>query len=84
MYLFHMPLRAVLRDRLYGPSRFPTLFGSELPGQLLFYAASIAITLAAAMASWHLYEKHFLKLKRFFPAAHAATPTAPPNETHAA
>ena len=27
------------------------------------------LTIAAAYASWHLFEKHFLKLKRFFPAA---------------
>jgi len=67
LYLFHLPLRALIRDTVYGPERFPKLMGSQLPGQLLFYVFALAISLAAAMLSWHLYEKHFLKLKRFFP-----------------
>jgi peptidoglycan/LPS O-acetylase OafA/YrhL len=33
---------------------------------MLFYAVSIAATFVAAWASYHLYEKHFLKMKRFF------------------
>jgi peptidoglycan/LPS O-acetylase OafA/YrhL len=65
IYLFHLPLRALLRDTVYGPERFPVLFGSKIPGQLLFYAVATLLTLAVAMASWHLFEKHFLKLKRY-------------------
>jgi peptidoglycan/LPS O-acetylase OafA/YrhL len=78
MYLFHLPLRGLLRDRVYKPSHFLTLHGSQLPGQLLFYPLAILFTLAAAMLSWHLYEKHFLKLKRFFPTptAHHSEPAA--------
>jgi peptidoglycan/LPS O-acetylase OafA/YrhL len=65
IYLFHLPLRALLRDTVYGPDRFLTLFGSQIPGQLLFYVAATLLTLPVAMASWHLFEKHFLKLKRY-------------------
>lgn len=83
MYLFHLPLRAAIRDTAYGPGRFPTLFGSQLPGQLLFYPLAIAVTLGAAILSWHLYEKHFLKLKRYFPSSHTAS-NARPTETHGA
>ncbi len=41
---------------------------------------SLALSLAFAYASWHLYEKHFLKLKRFFPreSSRAAVPAAHP------
>jgi peptidoglycan/LPS O-acetylase OafA/YrhL len=73
LYLIHLPLRALIRDRLFGPSTraprfvFPALFGSELPGQLLFYAIAIAASLGVAWLSFHLFEKQFLKLKRFFP-----------------
>jgi peptidoglycan/LPS O-acetylase OafA/YrhL len=75
LYLFHLPLRALIRDTVYGPARFPAIAGSQLPGQLLFYAAGISLSLVAAWFSWHAYEKHFLKLKRFFPMRRAATGT---------
>lgn len=76
MYLFHLPIRALIRDRIFGPTaeglapriRFPRVLGSEIPGQLIFYVVATAATLALAWLSWHCFEKHFLKLKRFFPA----------------
>ncbi len=66
LYLFHLPLRAVVRDNIYGPDQFLTWMGSQFPGQLIFFVLSFAITLPIAWLSWHLYEKHFLKLKSFF------------------
>lgn len=73
LYLIHLPIRAVVRDRFYGPSyskpphTFHRLWGSELPGQLLFYALCAGPILVAAWGMYHLFEKHFLRLKRFFP-----------------
>jgi peptidoglycan/LPS O-acetylase OafA/YrhL len=66
LYLFHLPLRALIRDTVYGREDFPTLLGSLIPGQILFYALSSALALAAAWLSWQLFEKHFLSLQRFF------------------
>ena len=66
LYLFHYPILGAIRDSAYGPSRFPRLLGSPLPGQLLFYVVATLPALACAWASWHLFEKQFLKLKRFF------------------
>jgi peptidoglycan/LPS O-acetylase OafA/YrhL len=66
LYLFHLPIRAVIRDQFYGPDKFLTVFGSTLPGQLLFYAVATSIAFAAAWLSWHVYEQQFLKLKRYF------------------
>ncbi len=40
-------------------------------GQLRYTAASLAITFACALVSWHALEKHFLGLKRFFPYSRA-------------
>ena len=75
LYLCHLPLRAVLRDVVFGPNqphlsplwRFPTLGGSELPGQLLFFALALAVSLGTAFVSWHVFERWFLELKRWFP-----------------
>ena len=73
LYLFHIPLRALVRDRIFGPEgtparwHFPLVQGSELPAQILFTVVTIPLVLAAAWVSYHLWEKPFLRLKRFFP-----------------
>lgn len=67
IYLFHVPMILALEALLYGPGQFHTLLGSALPGQLVFYALSIGLPLAAAWLSWRLFEAPFLSLKRFFP-----------------
>lgn len=66
LYLLHLPVATILRDRVFPPTAFPKLLGSALPGQLLFYALATAASLALAVLSYHLFEKHFLKLKRHF------------------
>ena len=75
LYLFHNPMRALVRDLVYGPESFATFLGSKMPGQFLFYVLSFAVTLPVAWLSWHLFEKHFLTLKRFF--EHGRAPKAP-------
>ena len=72
LYLFHLPLRAMVRDGFYGRDDLWTLFGSQIPGQLVFYAISTALALVAAKLSWELYERRWLELKRFFPVAPSA------------
>jgi peptidoglycan/LPS O-acetylase OafA/YrhL len=77
LYLFHLPIRAAIRDVVYGPDQFFLLGGSQLPGQLLFYALALTASFAAALLSWHLYEKQFLKLKVFFPSRSQRVVAAP-------
>jgi peptidoglycan/LPS O-acetylase OafA/YrhL len=66
LYLFHLPVRAMIRDTVYGPDRFLMVGGSRLPGQILFYFLSTLGALAVAWLSWNLYERHFLSLKSRF------------------
>jgi peptidoglycan/LPS O-acetylase OafA/YrhL len=40
--------------------------GSQLLARLFYLALMSALTIAAAAASWHLFEKHVLKLKGWF------------------
>lgn len=73
MYLLHMPLQEVIRRFMIPVDRFPTIGGSQLPGLIAHFAVSLALYFAVAWLSWHLYEKQFLKLKRFFPMRGART-----------
>ena len=66
MYLMHYPIAAVLRVAVLERHTVPLVFGSSLPAQLAFELLAIAATFAAAWLSWHLYEKPFLSLKRYF------------------
>lgn len=65
MYLFHLPLRALVRDGFLKEKHLPILGGTEVPAQIIFTAVCIAITYVAAWLSWNLYEKHWLALKRY-------------------
>jgi len=47
----------------------PTTLGSTLPQALVRFAIEASCIVAVALASWHLGEKHFLKLKDRFPYA---------------
>lgn len=78
IYLVHMPVRAVIRDLIYGPNfngsrfgdalvSFPKIGQSELLGQVLFFIPAFAACWVVGWLSWNLFEKHFLKLKKFFP-----------------
>src|SRR6266508_5550310 len=66
-YVFHCPLAGVLELAGLTVQTFPRVAGSELPGAVAFTMIGMSISVAIAFLSWHLYEKHFLRLKRFFP-----------------
>lgn len=75
LYLFHVPLRDVLRDRVFAGG-LPPIWGSQVPTQLLLLAACIALTFAVSVVSWHILEKRFLRLKDRF-EYRAPTPALP-------
>ncbi len=66
LYLFHGHLNRLFAKLGFDPYSGITVAGSLLPWQLLYIAVSILVSFVIAYLSWHLYEKHFLKLKAFF------------------
>jgi peptidoglycan/LPS O-acetylase OafA/YrhL len=65
LYVLHGLLHPAL-DRVFPIDQLSRVLHSSLLGAAAHLFLAAGISLIAAMASWHLYEKHFLKLKRFF------------------
>jgi peptidoglycan/LPS O-acetylase OafA/YrhL len=66
MYVVHTAVLAGLNH--YYPFRsISTIGGYALPAQTAWALTYVALSVGVAMLSWHLVEKHFLRLKRFFP-----------------
>ena len=65
LYVIHGILRPALL-RWFSPEKF--IFACKVPmiGILSQMAVSIALCMVLAYAGWNLYERHFLKLKRYF------------------
>lgn len=80
IYLFHMPVRALVRDLFYSSFTYPgrikffQIMGSELPGQLLFYPLATIPVFILAWLSWKFFEAPILSLKRFFPSGNERAP----------
>jgi peptidoglycan/LPS O-acetylase OafA/YrhL len=77
IYLLHWPLAMVL-DR-FGWIRgadFDQRFSNPLVAELAYTATMLALSTVAGVLSWHLYEKHFLKLRRRLPYRYAPAPRA--------
>ncbi|MGO4328785.1 acyltransferase family protein [Cupriavidus sp. M-11] len=78
LYVFH-PIVRVVAAKAFGEPRL--LFGSQIPWQLAFSAVCVAASVAAALLSWHLLEKHFLRRKDvLFPVRMPAPAPPPPAE----
>jgi peptidoglycan/LPS O-acetylase OafA/YrhL len=65
LYVLHVPLVGLARLAGVSPDAFAGTRW-ELPGLLGYVALMFAASILAALASWNLYEKRFLKLKSRF------------------
>jgi len=74
LYVLHYPIFRGLEGAGLGPTTFATALGSGLAGILAFSAVAGAASFAAALASWHLLEKRFLKFRDLLPYGRAAQP----------
>lgn len=65
IYLAHVPIGRLV-ELGFKPNEF-LVGGSILPALAAFIFAGGAVSWFVSWLSWHLFEKHFLALKRFFP-----------------
>src|SRR6266581_7265564 len=65
IYVFHWMLTPAL-EKYCSHLKLAALLGSSFLGIISYMAIAAATATLAAFLSWHFYEKHFLKLKRFF------------------
>jgi len=63
LYICHVPLIAVLAKAGLNGEHLERLLHSELLAVLAVNAVGFSLSIAIAFASWHLYEKQWLKLK---------------------
>jgi peptidoglycan/LPS O-acetylase OafA/YrhL len=78
IYVIHAPL-LFFKPSALSVQAFPSVWGSQLPGQLMFIVIGIALSVGAGALSWHVYEKQFLKLKVLFPYRKGNTPAQSPH-----
>lgn len=68
IYVLHLPLAYVLdRSNLLSRGYFDQWIDHRLLAELAYSTAMILVSIGAGMLSWHLYEKQFLKLRRWLP-----------------
>ena len=68
IYLFHLPIRAVIRDTLFHSSRIGAILPNDIVKQMVFYVVATAAVAPAALLSWNVLEKPLLALKERFPS----------------
>lgn len=86
LYVLHFLAFPLLRVEVYDRRLVPA-FGDGAVSLLLFNLIAFALSLSAALVSWHLLEKPLLALKRYFPYPRAeeenegsiASKTPPPS-----
>ncbi len=69
LYILHQIVAAAIEYRFGGPLR--ATIHSKILLHLVFPTIVLAITIPAAMFSYHFFERPFLRLKRFFDAGSA-------------
>lgn len=64
VYVIHFPVMVFLQEHHLGLGTLTARFGSVAWAQVAWLAMNFGGTVGLTMASWYLYERHFMKLKR--------------------
>lgn len=90
IYILHLPLLGAIEQKMsFYRHGFALLGGSRLPGVLVLAIAEVTLSYQLGRLSYHLYEKRFLELKRYFsprrpaPRASSARALLPPRSVSA-
>jgi len=66
LYVFHMPITFLLSKNGVTAYSLARGIGAPLLGRVCFIALAMILSIVVALVSWHVWEKHFLKLKARF------------------
>lgn len=77
IYLFHLPIMVWVAEWWFRPDSI-RMGRTLLPGLVLYHLVTTSLSVAAAWLSWNLMEKHFLKLKDYFPSGAHSEPKLQP------
>jgi peptidoglycan/LPS O-acetylase OafA/YrhL len=77
MYVFHVPLLVLAVSYLHLPSHLRQWASHPYLADMIFFSSMIIITYLVAFISYNAYEKHFLRLKRFFGGDQSRKPKIP-------
>jgi peptidoglycan/LPS O-acetylase OafA/YrhL len=66
LYVVHSLLLFGLMRPFFSAASVPRVFGSVLPGVLLFTGIGIGLSIVISLVTWHVIERPFLELKRHF------------------
>ena len=67
LYVVHPAAGMLVRSQGLVTTQLPAVAGSHIPAALFVIAVKIAVATTLALLSWHLLEKHFIRLKERFP-----------------
>ena len=77
MYVFHVPLLVLAVSYIHLPSHLRQWTSHPYLADMIFFSSMIIITYLVAFISYNAYEKHFLRLKRFFGGDQSRKPKIP-------